>query len=201
MLVLSRKPGEKVQVGRDVVFTVLAVQGGRVRVGIDAPPDVAVLRTELREAAAAPLVRTEYPTQETDHATESSPQERRDRSRVARGRRAPASVRPARYGNRIALATVDLVEPRGAPCVGQALPGGGPPAAVRRGFRRRGRRRPWRGRASRPGLGRAGGAKGAGAATRRRIPAVFGMSVSRLRRNSPRPPAGSMIGVVKEEMS
>ncbi len=47
MLVLTRKPGEKIHIGNDIVLTVLEVQGTRVRLGIDAPDDVRVLRAEL----------------------------------------------------------------------------------------------------------------------------------------------------------
>jgi carbon storage regulator len=47
MLVLSRLPGESVCVGIDITFTVLAVQGRRVRIGIDAPTQLRVLRQEL----------------------------------------------------------------------------------------------------------------------------------------------------------
>jgi carbon storage regulator len=47
MLVLSRKPGEKVKIGEDITLTVLAVGGGRIRLGLEAPDDVRVLRREL----------------------------------------------------------------------------------------------------------------------------------------------------------
>jgi carbon storage regulator len=51
VLVLSRKRGEKLLIG-DVAVTVLEVQGNRVRVGIEAPADVAVLRAELATGPA-----------------------------------------------------------------------------------------------------------------------------------------------------
>lgn len=47
MLVLSRRVGESVVVGDDVVVTVLEVRGDIVRVGIAAPRSVAVHRAEL----------------------------------------------------------------------------------------------------------------------------------------------------------
>jgi carbon storage regulator CsrA len=47
MLVLSRKPGEKVVIGGGITVTVIEVQGNRVRVGIDAPDQVRILRGEL----------------------------------------------------------------------------------------------------------------------------------------------------------
>lgn len=47
MLVLSRKVNESIQIGPDVTITVVRVQGDRVRIGIVAPRDVRVSRTEL----------------------------------------------------------------------------------------------------------------------------------------------------------
>ena len=48
-LVLSRRIGEEVVIGRNVRLTIVAVQGRTVRVGITAPPDVAVDRKEVRD--------------------------------------------------------------------------------------------------------------------------------------------------------
>jgi carbon storage regulator len=50
MLILSRKPGEKIRVGTHITLTVVEVQGNRVRLGIEAPPEVHVLRSELAVA-------------------------------------------------------------------------------------------------------------------------------------------------------
>jgi carbon storage regulator len=47
MLVLTRKIGESIVIGDDVVVTVRAMHGGRVRLSIEAPLDVTVLRDEL----------------------------------------------------------------------------------------------------------------------------------------------------------
>jgi carbon storage regulator len=47
MLVLTRKIGETVNIGNDIVITVLSQQSGKVRVGIDAPKDMKILRGEL----------------------------------------------------------------------------------------------------------------------------------------------------------
>lgn len=47
MLVLTRKPGQTVQIGNDVTVTILEVTGDRVRLGIAAPADVTILRGEL----------------------------------------------------------------------------------------------------------------------------------------------------------
>jgi carbon storage regulator len=52
MLVLSRKIGEQIIMpGQEVVVTVVAIHGNRVRIGITAPSDVAVYREELHRAA------------------------------------------------------------------------------------------------------------------------------------------------------
>jgi carbon storage regulator len=47
MLVLSRKPGEKVVIGHCITITVVGVSGNRVRVGIQAPDHLPILREEL----------------------------------------------------------------------------------------------------------------------------------------------------------
>jgi carbon storage regulator len=52
MLVLSRKESERIRLGNNIVVTVVRVSGDRVRIGIEAPPDVIVLRDELQPRAA-----------------------------------------------------------------------------------------------------------------------------------------------------
>jgi carbon storage regulator len=47
MLVLTRKVGEKIYLGENIVVTVTAVSGQQVRLGFTAPPEVAILRNEL----------------------------------------------------------------------------------------------------------------------------------------------------------
>jgi carbon storage regulator len=47
MLVLTRKLMEKLYIGDNVCVTVVRLEGGQVRLGIDAPRDVAVVRAEL----------------------------------------------------------------------------------------------------------------------------------------------------------
>jgi len=48
MLVLSRKESEKIRLGDSIVVTIVRVSGDKVRLGIEAPPDVIVLRDELK---------------------------------------------------------------------------------------------------------------------------------------------------------
>ena len=49
MLVLSRKPGESVVIDRQITVRIIEVRGDRVRIGIEAPREVPVHRTELLE--------------------------------------------------------------------------------------------------------------------------------------------------------
>ena len=47
MLILTRRVGETLVIGDDVTITVLGVRGNQVRVGVNAPKDVAVHREEI----------------------------------------------------------------------------------------------------------------------------------------------------------
>ena len=53
LLILTRKVGEALKVGEDVTVTVMAVKGNQVRIGINAPKDVAVHREEIYEKVQA----------------------------------------------------------------------------------------------------------------------------------------------------
>jgi carbon storage regulator CsrA len=52
MLVLTRKLQEQIKIGNDIVVTILQVRGQAVRVGIEAPRTIRVLRAELSEGPA-----------------------------------------------------------------------------------------------------------------------------------------------------
>ncbi len=54
MLVLSRKQGEQIKIGDGITVTVLGVRGGVIKLGIDAPPHLRILRGELVEWTAEP---------------------------------------------------------------------------------------------------------------------------------------------------
>lgn len=56
MLVLSRKESQRIKLGESIVITIVKISGDKVRVGIEAPHNVLVLRDELepRAASAAP---------------------------------------------------------------------------------------------------------------------------------------------------
>ena len=49
MLVLSRRVGERILIGDDISVTVVRITGGGVRIGVEAPPEMPVVRQELRE--------------------------------------------------------------------------------------------------------------------------------------------------------
>lgn len=49
MLVLSRKESEKIMLGDSIVLTIVRVSGDRVRLGIEAPSDMLILRKELQQ--------------------------------------------------------------------------------------------------------------------------------------------------------
>jgi carbon storage regulator len=53
MLILTRRVGETLMIGDDVSVTVLGVKGNQVRIGVDAPKEVAVHREEIFERIKA----------------------------------------------------------------------------------------------------------------------------------------------------
>jgi carbon storage regulator CsrA len=55
MLVLTRKAGERIYVGSDISITVVQVKGATVRIGINAPEAVPILRGELTEFWELPI--------------------------------------------------------------------------------------------------------------------------------------------------
>ena len=50
MLILSRKVNESLHIGDKIVVKVIAIQEGQVKIGIDAPVDVKIFRSEIYEA-------------------------------------------------------------------------------------------------------------------------------------------------------
>ena len=49
MLVLSRKPGQALLVGGRIVIKIVEIRGQQVRIGIEAPEDISIVRQELHE--------------------------------------------------------------------------------------------------------------------------------------------------------
>ena len=50
MLILNRRPGESIAIGEQILVTVVEVSGDRVKIGIEAPQRIVILRQELCEA-------------------------------------------------------------------------------------------------------------------------------------------------------
>jgi len=69
MLILTRRVGETVMIGNEVTVTVLGVKGNQVRIGVNAPKDVAVHREEIYDR----IKREEgYPATQTPGTTKVS---------------------------------------------------------------------------------------------------------------------------------
>lgn len=49
MLVIERKKSQRVHIGEDIILTITQIKGNRVKLGIEAPQDVVVLRGELKQ--------------------------------------------------------------------------------------------------------------------------------------------------------
>ena len=71
MLVLSRKKNESIVIGGTIVITVVEVRGDKVRLGIQAPTEIAVHRLEVYEAIQRDLQR-EAPEAEVSEDSPSS---------------------------------------------------------------------------------------------------------------------------------
>ncbi len=105
MLVLTRKTNQSIMIGDDVEVSVLSVVGEKVRIGIQAPPDVPVFRTEIYleiqrqqgEGKPPEEARSEVDEAIQDLGERRGPAvERRDAwSSVARVPSTPRSLRPS----------------------------------------------------------------------------------------------------------
>ncbi len=65
MLVLSRKEGQSIQIGPDIIVKISSISGNRVKVAIEAPREVGIHRAELREPDLTDTIKaatdTSYP--------------------------------------------------------------------------------------------------------------------------------------------
>jgi carbon storage regulator len=80
MLVLTRKHQEKIRIGDNITITILKTRGKAVRVGIEAPADIAVVRGELASHAAA----CDAESTESNASRQNSLAARRERRRTPR---------------------------------------------------------------------------------------------------------------------
>jgi carbon storage regulator len=65
MLILTRRVGESVMIGKDITCTVLGVKGNQVRLGINAPKDIAVHREEVYVRIQHEQSAASHPVKET----------------------------------------------------------------------------------------------------------------------------------------
>ena len=72
MLVLSRKKNESIVVDDSIIITVVEIRGDKVRLGIEAPREVPIHRSEVRDAMAA---QAEVPVSLNPPVEESTPAE------------------------------------------------------------------------------------------------------------------------------
>lgn len=68
MLILTRCIGEALMIGDDVNIAVLGVRGNQVRIGIDAPKEIAIYREEIYERIQREKVNSEAITEIPDNA-------------------------------------------------------------------------------------------------------------------------------------
>ena len=61
MLVLSRKESQRIRLGDEIVITIVKISGDKVRVGIEAPNSVLVLRDELEPRTPAAIPNSQLP--------------------------------------------------------------------------------------------------------------------------------------------
>lgn len=71
MLVLTRKPGEKILIGDDIVITVLDVRGDSIRIGVDAPRGVKIQRDEVVRAVTEANIAASHTASLTDEDAEA----------------------------------------------------------------------------------------------------------------------------------
>lgn len=66
MLALTRKVGERIVIGDDIVVTIVTVKGDSVRITIDAPKEVKIYRGEIYDAIAAENLQASMPLDLSD---------------------------------------------------------------------------------------------------------------------------------------
>ena len=71
MLVLSRKPKQKIQIGDNISVTVVRIRGNTIQLGIDAPREVSIRRSELLERSQSSDAESNIGLEPEDSLTES----------------------------------------------------------------------------------------------------------------------------------
>jgi carbon storage regulator len=84
MLILSRKVGERIVIGNDITVVVSRVAGDRVTLGLEAPPNVHILRGELRPFEEGEQKTNPTPVAVGKHAQRGDRSFQRDRRHAPR---------------------------------------------------------------------------------------------------------------------
>ncbi len=84
MLVLSRRVGEEIVIDDTTRVVVLGVQGGRIRLGVSAPPHISIQRSEVRERIALQKTIGEVPYVDADQKNHPAVVQRTFRSQAAK---------------------------------------------------------------------------------------------------------------------
>jgi carbon storage regulator len=72
MLVLTRKLGERIVIGEDISLVILEVRPQRIRIGLEAPPNVSIMRAELQERRDSTLSARSLTSEDLVHAASNS---------------------------------------------------------------------------------------------------------------------------------
>jgi len=69
MLVLTRKSGEKIRIGKDIIVSVVSKGYGPLKLGIEAPREISIYREEIYQSV---MITLNYPLQKNLHATDNN---------------------------------------------------------------------------------------------------------------------------------
>jgi len=75
MLVLSRKAGERIVIGDNIIVTVTRIRGGRVNIGVEAPREKKVLRYEVTRRNDATNLQTDHDAARPEDSPQVSPRQ------------------------------------------------------------------------------------------------------------------------------